>query len=143
PLMHSPTSHFIPYGLLRLAADGWGKADEELPILVSDWSRPEGVAQKVELGVLIPPLAVRVLAVHDPRFLLADGQFAFRQPFFNLPLQFLHLRQATTVDHDIIRVSLEADIRMLPFHPHVEGVVQVQIGKGLMTPPCGVPLSLS
>ena len=45
-------------------------------------------------------------------------------------------------DH-IICVALKRNGRMSPAHPRIKRIVQEQIGQQwVMTPPCGVPLSL-
>lgn len=50
----------------RLGADGWQEAHEE-PSPATSLASPEGVAQKIEAGVLRVAWAVRVFAIHDLR----------------------------------------------------------------------------
>ena len=105
------------------------KVHEELSLAVLRGSRAKGVAQKVETLVFVAPMPVVILAVDDLRLLGMRFQLAPPQTLFDLAVDELRLSPRSTVDNDIIRITLERDVRKILRHPLVEYVMQEDIGQ--------------
>src|SRR6516225_1958065 len=90
-------------------------------------SRPEGVAEEVELLVGVVSAPVIILAVDDVRLLGMKRQATFGEPPLKRCAQHLCLRFAPTVTDRIIGITLEWDVRIVPPHPPVERIVEKKI----------------
>src|ERR1035438_2724861 len=90
-------------------------------------SRPERVAEKVELVVTIGPASVIILAVDYFCLLRMKCQPAFSEPLLKRCVQISRLLLTSTMADDIIGIALKRDIRMVPAHPQVERIMQEEI----------------
>ena len=126
---HSPLANGLPDRLGGLGADRRQEADEVLPPAVLRASRLEGVAEEVELDMFVPPRPVVILAVHDPGLLRMKLQAAFCKATPDGLQHRSSFLLAPAVDDGIVRITLEADARIVPLHPQIERVVQEQIGQ--------------
>src|SRR6516225_4472798 len=89
--------------------------------------------------VLAPTL---ILAIDDFRLFRMQRQSAFRKPRRKSSPQCCGLVFITTVTDRIIGIALEQYVREVPAHPQIERIGRKRLARrGLMTPPCGVPLS--
>ena len=125
--MHTPSPYSLPHGLFRLIANCWGKVDEELPMLALGPPRPEGIAQKVELGFRVIIFPVVIFAVDNAGFVRMEFQSTFRHSFFQAVMEFLRFLPATAVRYSIIGITREGLVFMVPDHPHVKRIVEKQI----------------
>ena len=88
-------------------------------------SKLEAEKVKVDVGKVTSP--VHVLAVDDLRLLPMQYQLAGREAVRNRTPECPRLLGALAVTNDVVRVSLERNVRMVPRHPYVERVVQKEI----------------
>jgi hypothetical protein len=88
---------------------------------------PELEHQEVEadVGEVAPPIGI--LAVDCFRLLRMQHQLAIRHPGLQRLPQGARLGLGTAVTDRIVGITLERNVRELPHHPHVEGVVQEQV----------------
>src|SRR3954464_10252105 len=120
-----PVTDRLPDHLGGLVADRREEAHEELPPPILGPPGPKGVAEEVELDVLMLAPPVIVLAIHDLGLLGVKLKTAFLQ---TLPDRFEHvlrLSPALGVDDHIVSIALEPDVRIGPGHPEVECVMPV------------------
>jgi hypothetical protein len=116
--------------LLRgLVRDGWEEADEQLAASISGASRTKRVPEEIEPLVLVRAGAVCVLAVHDARLVQIELQTDLRQPRDDRVAHDLRLLPALAVQDLIIRIALKRHVRELPDKPHVQRVVQKDVGQ--------------
>src|SRR5262245_8086072 len=87
-------------------------------------------AQKVEVDIGEVAAPVYILAVNDLRLLRMQHQLAGREAVGNRTPECPRLLGALAVTNDIVRVSLERDMRKGSHHPPVERVMQEQIRQG-------------
>src|ERR1700733_5958844 len=93
---------------------------------------------EVDVGKVATP--VHILAVDDFRLLWMQPQLAAREGVDNRAPECPRLLGALAVTNDVVRVSLERDVRKRPRHPRIERVMQEQVRQQReITPPCGVP----
>src|SRR5208337_2434714 len=126
---HSPLANGLPDRLGGLVADRRQEADKILPPAILRASRLKGVAEEVELDMFVAPRPAIFLAGHDPGLLWMKLQAAFCEATadgFQHRSSFL---LAPAVDDSIVRITLEADARVVPIHPPIECIVQEQIGE--------------
>ena len=90
-------------------------------------SRAEGIAQEVELDVLVCLRSMNVLAIDDPRLIGMKFQATFLEPLRESFFHILRLLETAAVDQSVIGVPAEGQSRILLRHPSIEGVVQVEI----------------
>ncbi len=102
--------------------DRWSEAHEAAS-RSSRHTPPEGVAQKVEAGVLRVSRTIRVFTEHDLRLREVQLKTKGLESLGDLNPQTSGLHLSVTVHEDIIRVALKRDARVLPRHPHIERVV--------------------
>src|SRR3954447_20190171 len=122
-----PVSDRLPDRLGGLVADRWDEAHEELPPSIPGPPGPKGVAEEVELDVLMLASPVIVLAVHDLGLLRVKLKTALLQ---SLPDRFEHmlgLSLALGVNDHIVGIALELDVRIGPGHPGIEGIMHEEI----------------
>jgi hypothetical protein len=90
----------------------------------------EGVAEEVELDMLVLPRPVVVLAVDDPGLLRVKLQATFRKPTPDGLQHRPRFLLAPAMDDRIVSISLEPNARIVPMHPRVvERIVQEQVGE--------------
>jgi hypothetical protein len=82
-------------------------------VLVHRLPRPEGVAEKRELDILVIVGSIGVLAVHDPCLARMQFELAGLEPFSDA--------------HRIVSIPGKPDARQMPRHPQIKRVVQEQI----------------
>src|SRR5208337_2784411 len=87
------------------------------------------VAEEVELDMFVASRPVAILAVHDPGLLRMKLQAALRKATSDGFQHRSGFLLAPAVDDGIVRVTLEANARIVPIHPQIECVVQGQIGE--------------
>jgi hypothetical protein len=103
------------------------EAHEELPPSILGPPGPKGVAEKVELDVLMLAPPIIVLAVHDLGLLRMKLQTALLQA---LPDRFEHvlrLSPAPGVNDHIVSIALKPDVRIGSAHPEIERVMHEEI----------------
>ena len=88
---------------------------------------PEGVAEKVEAGVLRLVTAVRVFAVHDLRLVAMQLKAQGPEPLNEAGPQLSGLLLGVAVDDHIIRVTLERTAGVFAVHPLVEPIVHEEV----------------
>jgi hypothetical protein len=91
-------------------------------------ARTKGVPQEVESLVGIGSSAILILAVHDARFVWMDFQATLRQPSRDSVQNEVGSPLALAVNNQIIAIPLKLQIGKLLPHPHVERVVQEEVG---------------
>jgi hypothetical protein len=79
--------------------------------------------------VLVLTPSVAVLAVDDPGLVGVKIQPDLDHSLIDRGPQFLRLSLAPAVHHRIIHVAFESDGRKRPGHPHVECVVEEEVGQ--------------
>ena len=97
------------------------------PTVILCPSRLEGIAQEVELDLLVLPAPIVIFAVNDPGLRWMKLQSALRQPIPDGLQHRPRLSLTSAVDQVIISISLEWDARMIPTHPFIERMVKKQI----------------
>src|SRR5262249_31062611 len=103
------------------------EAHEALPPSILGPPGPKGVAEEVELDVLMLAPPVIVLAVHDLGLLRMKLKPALPQTSPDRFEHVLRLSPALGVDDHIVSIALEPDVRIGPAHPEVERVVHEEI----------------
>ena len=88
---------------------------------------PEGVAEKVEAGVLRLITAVRVFAVHDLRLVGMQLKAQGPEPLNEAGAELSGLLLGVAVDDHIIRVTLERTAGVFAVHPLVERIVHEEV----------------
>src|SRR5512135_505054 len=122
-----PAADRLPDRLGGLVADRREEAHEELPPSILGPPGPKGVAEEVELDVLMLAPPVIVLAVHDLGLLRVKLQTALLQ---TLPDRFEHvlsLSPALGVYDHLVSIQLESDLPIGPAHPVTEGIMNDEI----------------
>src|SRR5262245_41512768 len=124
---HSPSADGLADLLGGLCANRRQEIDKELspPVLCS--SRVEGIAEEVELDILVPAPAFSALAVNDLGLRWMKLQTAFCKA---CPDGFKHkprLLLAPAVDDGIVSKPLERIVRESPLHPRIEPIMQKEI----------------
>src|SRR5215472_13216013 len=127
--MQLPPSNLIPDFLPRFPRHGWTETTKALPLPTVRFPRPKRVPQKVELLVRVTLLSIGILAIDHFRLLRMQFQPTLLQPcrYFDTHQVRFPLRPA--MDDDVVRVPLERQMRPVSLHPHIERVVQKQIGQ--------------
>src|SRR5947208_1453267 len=132
-MMQRPAADITTDARQRLRAGGGletVREDASLRLHPHDLSGSKLEAEKVEVDVGEVASPVHVLAVDDLRLLRMQHQLAGRRAVRNWAPECARLRGALAVTNDIVRVSLEWDMRKGSHHPQVERVMQEQICQG-------------
>ena len=87
----------------------------------------EGIAQKVELDVLVVLSSMVIPALHDSRLVGMRRQFASPQACLHRRFDLQRLLLARTMDYYIIRIPLERAAGILPADPCVEHVMEEDV----------------
>src|SRR6516165_10502384 len=87
------------------------------------------VAEEVELDMFVVPRPAVFLAVHDPGLLRMKLEAAFCEATADGLQHRSSFLLASAMDDGVVRITLEADLRMVPIHPPIERIVQEQIGE--------------
>ena len=90
-------------------------------------SRPKGVPQEVELDLIVLPSSIRILAVDDSRLVWMQFQTTLLQAASKGLQQCFCFGFRPHVDQHVICIPFESNLRMIPPHPFVEGVMQKQV----------------
>src|SRR4051794_16832136 len=122
-----PTSDRLPDRFGGLVADRREEAHEELPPSIPGPPGPKGVAEEVELDVLMLAPPVIVLAVHDLGLLRVKLETALLQTSPDRLEHVLRLSPALGVNDHIVGIALEPDVRIGPAHPEVERVMHEEV----------------
>ena len=88
---------------------------------------PECKSQEIKRRMSIVASPVRILAIDDLRLLGMQFQPAGCKAMPQRTAQRLRRLGALAVTNDVVRITLERDVRILPRHPHIERIVQKQI----------------
>ena len=88
---------------------------------------PEGVAEKVEAGVLRLVTALRVFAVQVLRLVGVQFKAQGPEPLSEVGAELLGLLLGVAVDDHIIRVALEGTAGVFAVHPSVERIVHEEV----------------
>src|SRR6266568_4311655 len=91
-------------------------------------SEDERIPQEIESLVGIGSSAIRIFAVHDTRLVWMQLQTTVRQPSCNGASNKQSVLFSCAVNHRIIAISFELKVRKFFLHPHVERVMQEEIG---------------
>ena len=91
----------------------------------TSWTKGEAEEVKALMGVLARPEFI--LAVDNLSLARMDLQFARPQALLNLSPDESRLCLRLAVEHRIIRITLERDMRILLRHPRIENMVQEDI----------------
>src|SRR5919204_3343722 len=91
-------------------------------------TRTKRVPQEVESLVGIGSSAILILAVHDARLVWMYLQTTLRQPSRDGVLNILSSPLALAVNHPIVAIPFKLQIGELLRHPHIERIVQEQVG---------------
>src|SRR5271169_770077 len=132
-MMKRPAADITADARQRLrAGGGLETVREDAPVRLHphDLSGSKLEAQKVEVDIGEAAAPVHILAVDDLRLLRMQHQLADREAVGNRTPECPRLLGALAVTNDIVRVSLERDMRKGFHHPHVERVMQEQIRQG-------------
>src|SRR5215468_3208193 len=127
--MQLPSSNLVPDFLPRLLRNGWTETTKDLPLPSVRYPRPKRVPQKVELFVRVSPLPIGILAIDHFRLLRMQFQSTLLQPCRYLDTHQVRFPLCSAMDDNIVRIPLERQMRPVPAHPHIERVVQKQIGQ--------------
>jgi hypothetical protein len=103
--------------------------DADLPAPPSRQPRPKRVAEEVELVVGMVSAPIIILAEDDLRLRRMQRQPAVREPLLKGIPQRRGLRLASAMADRIIGIALEWDVGIVPRHPHVERIVEKEIGQ--------------
>ena len=125
-----PAEHDLSNGGRRLRTDPRIEANEEIPIRALDLSRPKRIAEEIKLHDWIRSTSFIITAVSDLRFLRMQFQETGREALLNRIFQVFRLRLSTTVANNIICIARERDTGEFPFHPTIEGIMQIKICEG-------------
>jgi hypothetical protein len=129
PPVQTPPLDRVPDRRAGVIPDRWKEVDEYHATPVPCLPGPKRVPKEREPNVLMRTAPVGVLAVHDARLVQIQFQTDLRQPLDDRAEHDLRLLSASTVQDLIIRVTLERDVREFPDHPHIERVVEEEIGQ--------------
>jgi hypothetical protein len=103
---------------------------------------PESAAEKVELKSRMIFTSTLISAIDDFRLVRMQRQSAISKPRLKSCPQHRGLVFCAAVANRIVGIALERYVREIPAHPHIERIMKKEIcQEGLITPPCGVPLS--
>jgi len=122
--MYPPIAKRRAHSLGGLAADRRREVHEELPlaILGTSWTKGEPQEVKALMGVFGRPELI--LAIDDLRLHRMGLQSARSQALLNLLPDEACLCLRLAVEHHIIRITLERDMRILLRHPRIENMMQ-------------------
>src|SRR3954452_17791821 len=129
PPVHRPAPDSLTDRRERPCADCGTERDAHPPGPFAHHSRPERVAEKVELKARVVFTPTFILAVDDFRLFRMQRQSALSKPRLKSSPQRRGLVFSTTVTNRIIGITLELYVRKLPVHPQVERIVQKEIGQ--------------
>src|SRR6516164_9361470 len=115
------------YGLRGSIGHARTEVDEGLAPSVHRQSRPESVAEKVELLVRVTPPSQVVLAVHDLCLAWMQRQSTVSKPLRKFRLQLLSLTLAAVMTNSIIGKAFKRNLRMVFGHPPIEHIVQKEV----------------
>ena len=126
-MMQRPASDFSADARQRLrTSGGLETVCEDAPVRLYPHYLPgsklEAEKVKVDIGEVAAP--VHILTVDDFRLLRMQHQLADREAIGNRTPECPRLLGALAVTNDVVRVSLERDVRKRPRHPRVERVMQ-------------------
>src|ERR1700674_492132 len=124
-----PPTNRLPYCLQRLWTSRGQERDTELTPAPDSRPRTKLVSEKVERLDRIISLTVSIPAVDELRLLRMQNQPAGPETALQGAPQFPSLLGTSTMADEVVRISFEWDAWKVPHHPHVEGVVQEQIGE--------------
>src|SRR5947208_17140770 len=126
-MMQRPAADITTDARQRLRAGGGletVREDASLRLHPHDLSGSKLEAEKVEVDVGEVAAPVHILAVDDLRLLRMQHQLAGRKAVGNRAPECPRLLGALAVADDVVRVTLERDVRKRPCHPRVERVMQ-------------------
>ena len=143
--MAAPVQRPAPDGPSDRLERGWAsrgaERDAHPPVSFAHHPRPEHVAEKVEPKTRVIVASALILAVDDFRLLGMQRQSAVSKSSLKRRPQRRRLGLRTTVADRVIGVALERNVREVPGHPHVERIVEEEIGqKGADHPALWRPL---
>ena len=121
--------HLSTHRSSGLVGNGWREVREDHSPFVRRRSGLEGVPQEVKLSALVVTAPFGIRALHDLAFVHVELQLAFQQPGPHLLHELFGLGLALAVTDDVVGIPLKRHFAMLPFHPFVKGIVQVQVGQ--------------
>jgi len=127
PAAQSPRADRLVDALCLVRAHRRVEAVEEPAVVALDSSRSKLVPQELIADVLMGTLPPVVLAVHDARLVRIHLQPALLQPAADSFPHVLCLPPAYAVDHHVVAIPLEANVRELLGHPAVERIVHEQV----------------
>src|SRR5450755_3641522 len=122
-----PAVHDLSNGRRRLRTDPRIEANEEISIRALDLSRPKRKAEEIKLHDWIRSTSFIITAVSDLRFLRMQFQEAGREALLNRIFQVFRLRLSTAMANNIVCIARERDAGEFPFHPTIEGIMQIKI----------------
>ena len=126
--MPLPSSNFVPDFLRRLLRDGWTETTKDpFPSICLPRSKRE--PQKIKLLVQVSLSSIGILAIDHFRLLRMQLQSTLLQPCRYFDTHQVRFPLCSAMNDDIVRVSLERQMRPISPHPEIERVVQKQIGQ--------------
>src|ERR1700688_285196 len=125
-LMKRPAANCLSNLFESFVARRWAEHDAK-PMPSARQSRPERVAEKIELLVAISSAPIIILAVDNLCLLRMKCQPAFSEPHLKRCAQCPRLLLTATMADSIVGIALEGDGRMVPVHPQVERIMQKEI----------------
>jgi len=129
PSMQRPSPDRLPDSFQRLRTGCRQERDRVFVTAPYRLPRPERIAEKVERLVWKFATPGRVLAVDELRLLRVQSELAGCKSDPQATPQRLGLFGASAMADDVVRVSLERNVRVGPRHPRVESIVQKQVHK--------------
>ncbi len=126
--MQFPSPNLVPDFLRRFLRDGWTETTKD-PSPTVRFPRPKREPQKVEPLVRVSLSSVGILAIDHFRLLRMQFQPTLLQPCRYFDTHQFRFPLCSAMDDDIVRVPLERQMRPVPAHPQIKGVVQKQIGQ--------------
>ena len=122
-----PTEHDLSNGRRRLRTDPGIETNKEVSIRALDLPWPKRIAKEIELRDRIRSRPFIITAVSDLRFLRMQFQETGREALLNRIFQVFRLRLSTAMANNIICIAREGDAGEFPFHPTIEGIMQIKI----------------
>jgi len=113
--------------LESVVTDRGTEGDAELALPSSRQPRPKAIPEEVELLVRVVATPILILAIDDLCLFRMKYQPAFSKAPLKGKPQCHRLVRTFAMANCIIGIPLEGDIRMIPSHPQIEGIMEKKI----------------
>ena len=126
-VLQLPTPDDVSQPLGRFHADRRGISQKETASFPANHSRLEGESEEIKFDVgMVPPTLV-ILAIDNPGLFRVEGKPASLKPLSNTLYRLCGFVLCNAVNHNVVTVPFEWNMRMVSAHPRIERVMQEEI----------------